>query len=164
MWWTADTGLFKTCPILPLTQNETTSNPAINWEEFLGFIKDISTFLCKVYIVIVVSVCSKKGFDRKIGTTKSSFPLRVIKAESSLFQTHCRGNLCLSLPFCVQPLLVTSLRSIEDQIGCSVFFQIQYTRAGSEWATGVGDNTYRRWILRRPGRTAPSRAQPHMGI
>lgn len=63
----------------------------------------------------------------------------------------------------VLQLLVSSLRSIEDQIGCSVFFQIQYARAGTEWATGVGDNTYRRWILRRPGRRAQSHAQPHMG-
>lgn len=92
----------------------------------------------------------------------------MIKAQSSLFQTHWRANLCLlqppkppSLP--VLPLLVSSLCSIEDQIGCSVFLQIQYARAGSEWATGVGDNTYRRWILHRPGRRAQSRAQPHMG-
>lgn len=65
MWWTADTGPLKTCPILPLTQNETTSNPAINREEFLGFIKDIGTFLCKVYIVTLVSVCSEKGLWQK---------------------------------------------------------------------------------------------------
>lgn len=117
-------------------------------------------FLSKVYSISIVS--HKRGFDKKTGATKSSFPQRVIKAQSSLFQTHWRANLCLPPPF---PFSTSSshLCSIEDQIGCSVFFQIQYARAGSEWATGVGDNTYRRWILHRPGRRAQSRAQPHMG-
>lgn len=53
---------------------------------------------------------------QKIGTTKSSFPLRVIKAQWSLFQTHWRANLCLLPPPPALPLLVSSLCSIEDQI------------------------------------------------
>lgn len=112
--------------------------------------------------ISTVSVSHKGGFWQKIRTRKSSFPLRVIKAQSSLFPDTLKSK---SVSPTSSLLLPHSppLCSIEDQIGCSVFLQIQYARAGSQWATGVGDNTYRRWILRRPGRRAQSRAQPHMG-
>lgn len=88
----------------------------------------------------------------------------MIKAQLSFnSETPQTKSVSPAQPSLFSPLLVSSLRSIEDQIGCSVFLQIQYARAGSEWATGVGDNTYHRWICRRRGRRAQSRAQPHMG-
>ena len=52
----------------------------------------------KAYSISIVSLSHKGGFWQKIGSTKSSFPLRVIKAQSSLFQTHWRANLCLQFP------------------------------------------------------------------
>lgn len=85
-------------------------------------------------------------------------------AQSSLVpQTPKNESVSPAPAYCILSHLVSSFCSIQDQIGCSVFLQIQYARAGSEWETGVGDNTYQRWILRRPGRRARSRAQPHMG-
>lgn len=105
----------------------------------------------------------------QIGSAKSSFPRRVIKAPASLSQTHCRGKSVAappphphSRPSPVSPRHISAFDWRSDRL-FGVLVQIQYTRAGSEWATGVGDNTYRHWILRRPGRRAQSRARPHMG-
>jgi len=117
------------------------------------------------YSISIASVSHQKKRQKKKGTTKSSFPLRVIKAQSSFFQTHRGANLCLlpALPHRSPSPRLISLFDWRSDWLFRVFLQIQYARAGSKWATGVGDNTYRRWILRRPGRRAQSRAQPHMG-
>lgn len=143
-------------------QEKQLSKPTNKFKRFgKSYQRNPHKFLGTVYSICIVLV-SHKRLWQKIGTTKSSFPLRVIKAQSSLFQTHWRANLCLAL-LSLFSHFSSHLSSIEDQIGCSVFFQIQYAKAGSEWATGVGDNTHRRWISLRPGRRARSRAQPHMG-
>lgn len=77
----------------------------------------------------------------------------MLKAQLSFFERHWGVSHSSShLPI-----------RLRAQIVFSVFFQIQYAEAGSEWGTGVCDNTYRHWILRRPGRRAQSRAQPHTG-
>lgn len=112
----------------------------------------------------------------QIGSAKSSFPRRVIKAPPSLSQTHCKGKSVAAPPTSTPtpapppppsprssaPRHISAFDWRSDRL-FGVLVQIQYTRAGSEWATGVGDNTYRHWILRRPGRRAQSRARPHMG-
>lgn len=112
---------------------------------------------------------NKKNWPKTASELQNPHFLRGwLKLSQASSQTHRRANLCLYTPPSPPPPHSPSLRLISVFDWRSdwvfVFFhRIQYVRAGSEWATGVGDNTYRRWILHRPGRRAQSRAQPHMG-
>lgn len=113
-------GVSKHLRLSTSMQKETTVQPILPWAAKIFFFF-LSENRC-VCSLCILSLQSLRGSDRKIGSAKSSFPRRVIKALPSLSQTDCGGKSApppLPLPLRVQAPLVTSPRSTEDRIDCS---------------------------------------------